>query len=227
MRYGSFRRATLRPVKLKRPSGLTLLAGALLLLMPALAALQFRWVGQVSAAEQARMERNLDIAARQFQQAFNQEIITASIQLSVGPETARDEAWHRFATRRDDWVSNTSRPDLVKNIYFVDAGATGTLQVRRWDTDAVRFQPVDWPDVLEPWRQDFEEELVDFRIEPGRRREQHFQRQDALLIRPQPFLVEPALGRAGRPVEGPAPAMQTSIVFGFTIIELNMPYIQQ
>ena len=55
MRYGSFRRVTLRPVKLKRPSGLTLLAGALLLLMPALAALQFRWVGQVSAADYSHL----------------------------------------------------------------------------------------------------------------------------------------------------------------------------
>ena len=98
MRYGTFRRATLRRVKLKRPSGLTLLAGALLLLMPALAALQFRWVGQVSAAEQARMERNLEIAAGQFQEAFNQQIGSATFQLSVNPQTSRDEAWHRFAT---------------------------------------------------------------------------------------------------------------------------------
>ena len=66
MRYSTFSRAKLRLVKLQRPSGLTLLAGLLLLLMPVLALLQFRWVGQVSDAEQERMRRNVEIAAGQF-----------------------------------------------------------------------------------------------------------------------------------------------------------------
>ena len=105
MCYGTFVRVTLRRVKLTRPSGLTLLAGALLLLMPLLAVLQFRWVGQVSDAEQDRMQRNLDTSARQFRLDFDEVIRQAVQQLSVGAQASRDEAWHRFATLREDWVN--------------------------------------------------------------------------------------------------------------------------
>jgi hypothetical protein len=62
-------------VKLTRPSPLTLLTAALLVLLPALAVLQYRWVGQVSEAERDRMERNVRTAAFQFRGAFDTEIL--------------------------------------------------------------------------------------------------------------------------------------------------------
>jgi signal transduction histidine kinase len=194
--------------------------------MPALAALQFRWVGQVSDAEQDRMQRNVETAARQFRQAFDNEVLFPFQFLSVGPETARDEAWHRFATRRDDWVNQGSRPELVRNIYLVDADAQGDLRVRRWDNDAVSFQPVAWPEVLEPWHADFEQELTDFRNGvPGRTRDSHFAIQDMLTIRPQGPIVEP-VRLASRNGQG-SQIFTSSLVFGFTVLELNLQYVQQ
>jgi hypothetical protein len=74
---------------MKRPTGLTLVTAALLVLLPALAVLQYRWVGQVSAAERDRMERNLRVGAYQFRQAFDGELWRASA-LPVGPATVRD-----------------------------------------------------------------------------------------------------------------------------------------
>ena len=88
--YGNFCRATLRLVKMKRPSGLSLLAGALLLLMPALAVLQFRWVGQVSDAEQERMRRNVEIAAQQFRESFSQEVGRAWAEVQVRAAAVRE-----------------------------------------------------------------------------------------------------------------------------------------
>ena len=43
-----------------------LLIGTLLILLPLLAYLQYRWIGQVSAAEQTRLEESLDMARRRF-----------------------------------------------------------------------------------------------------------------------------------------------------------------
>ena len=63
-----------------RPSGLTILTAALLVLLPALAVLQYRWVGQVSAAERDRMERNLRVGAYQFRQTFeSSEFVTRPV----------------------------------------------------------------------------------------------------------------------------------------------------
>jgi len=87
--YSHFPHDTLGRVTIRRPSGLTLLTCALLVLLPALAVLQYRWVGQVSASERERMQRNLRVAAFQFREAFDGEIARAMLSLQVGPATAR------------------------------------------------------------------------------------------------------------------------------------------
>ena len=228
MCYGDFSHATLRPVKLPRPSGLTLLAGLLLLLMPALAVLQYRWVGQISAAEQERMKNNLDVVARQFRRTFDFEVGQAFVALQVNPLTSRDETWHRFATLRDGWVTTASRPELVKNIYFVDEDAKG-VRVRRWNNDAVTFEALEeWPAVLLPWRNDFEEELIDYRSGvPYRRAEKHFPLQESLTIYVQAPRVEPLDGSVARNQTQNFGPTRTSYVFGYTVLELNLPYIKE
>ena len=65
-------------MKLPRPSAPTLVTCALLVLLPALAVLQYRWVGQVSVAERERMQRNLRNAAAQFRETFDGEVLRAS-----------------------------------------------------------------------------------------------------------------------------------------------------
>jgi hypothetical protein len=53
----------IRLVKLKKPSGATLVTVALLILLPTLAVLQYQWVGQLSTAARERLQRNVRIAA--------------------------------------------------------------------------------------------------------------------------------------------------------------------
>ena len=223
MCYGNLGRVTLRAVKLIRPSGLTLLAGTLLLLMPALAVLQFRWVGQVSDAERERMRRNVEVAAGQFGEAFDREVRGASRDLQVSALSVRDSAWDRYASRFDEWSRDTAHPAMVKSVYLIDAPG-GQLGVRRWDTANRTFQTVEWPQALEPWRQDFEEELKDFlfsRTPEGTRR---FTGQDSLLLRPVGFIQAPRPERMN-PSTG---SRQTTAqqVYGFTVVELNLPYIR-
>ena len=213
---------------MKRPSRLTLLAGALLLLMPAIALLQFRWVGQVSDAEQERMQRNVSIAAIQFGESFNGEIRSAANNLSVNQQTARDAQWERYATRYDEWLNNDAvHPLIVKGVYLVDAD-NGTVDARRWDNEAKAFQQGPWPPSLAPWRADFEAEFDDWRAarmppEPRTR----FQGQDALILSPlvgRPINVNPA-GRLNPTVGSRQQTSET--VFGFTVIELDLQYIQR
>src|SRR5918993_2333379 len=111
-----------------RPSGLTLLTAALLVLLPALAVLQYRWVGQVSSAERDRMERNLRVGAYQFRQTFDGELGRLAA-LQVGPATVRDGNADRYGERYDLWLNTSVHPRMVGNVYLVDASA-GQLRLR-------------------------------------------------------------------------------------------------
>ena len=82
-----------------RISGVTALVAVVLLLVPALAWLQYRWVGQVSEAERERMQRTLRIAASQFATDFDTELSRAVVGLQVEGAIARDENWTSYAQR--------------------------------------------------------------------------------------------------------------------------------
>ena len=203
---------------MKRPSGLTLLTLTLIVLLPALAILQYRWVGQVSAAERDRMQRNLKVAADQFREAFDGEIVRAFLSLQVGPVTAREGASDRYTDRYDTWLNTTAHPRIVANIFLVDDDG-GTLRLRKWDPTSHTFDPTGWPAVLSDWRPHFESALRDFAA--GRRspNPSAYDDHDELLVAPlRNVVVNPPPG--SRPQE-------VAPLFGFTVLELNLDYIRR
>jgi signal transduction histidine kinase len=198
-----------------RPSGLTLLSAALLVLLPALAVLQYRWVGQISASEGDRMQRNLRIAAAQFRDEFDAEIGRAIISLVVGPLTAREGSSDRYTEAYDTWVNTAPHPQIVSNLYLVD-GEHGTLRLRQWDVSSHTFVPVAWPSRLEQPRAQFLNELAAF--EAGETRDRVVLRDNALVAVPVRALeLNPAPGSGPQTVRP---------IFAFTIFELNLPFIR-
>jgi signal transduction histidine kinase len=203
-------------VTLKRPSGPTLVTGVLLVLLPALAVLQYRWVGQVSTAERERMQRNLRNAAAQFREGFDGEIVRAVISLQVGPQTAQEGASDRYTDRYDTWLNTAAHPQVVAAIFVLDEDHG--LRLRRWNADTHTFDMTDWPAVLARWRPQFDQELTDFKAGHGLNRRAAFRDEESLIVTPLRNRVVQT---------SPAPGPQTvTPVFGFTIIQLNMDYIR-
>jgi signal transduction histidine kinase len=201
-------------VTIGRPSGLTLLTGALLILLPTLAVLQYQWVGQVSTAERERMQRNLRVAAVQFRDEFDLEIGRAFLSLQVGPLSAREGSSDRYSEAYDTWVNTAAHPQIVSSIFLVDADA-GMLRLRRWDPATHAFGAVDWPQALHVWRPQLEQELATFKAGRLPDRRFSFRGEDSLLSAPL-RVVEP----------GSRPQTVTP-VFGFTVIQLDLPFIRQ
>ncbi|MGH9348904.1 MAG: sensor histidine kinase [Vicinamibacterales bacterium] len=204
---------------MKAPSRLAALTASLLVLLPALAVLQYRWVGQLDDATRERMLRNLHNAARQFQESFDGEVARAFVSLQVDSATARDEQWSRYAERHAAWAGTTAYPGLVANVFLIDARA-GDLRLRRWDRAAGTFAPAEWTGALGAARAHFATELAAFAT--GNRRpveRRWFRDGEGLLVAP---LLNVHFGPASQV------AMHTSIltVFGFTAIELNLPLIR-
>lgn len=62
---------------------------AVAILLPVLAVLQYRWLGEVSQAERERLQANIRTGAEQFRQDFDQEILRTvlTFQMESGDET--------------------------------------------------------------------------------------------------------------------------------------------
>jgi signal transduction histidine kinase len=205
-------------VKISKPSGATLVTCTLLVLLPALAVLQYRWVGQVSTAERERMQRNLRTAAAQFRENFDGEVVRAVLNLQVGPATAREGTSDRYTDRYETWLNTAAHPQVVAGVLLVDADA-GRLRLRRWNPDTHVFEPTEWPEPLGEWRERFTQELSDFSAGRPPTRRASFRGDDQFIVTPLRNLVVP---------RSPAPVPQTvTPVFGFTIMQLNMTYIRE
>jgi signal transduction histidine kinase len=201
-------------VKFSRPSALTVLTAALLILLPALAVLQYRWVGQVSEAERDRMERNVRVAAFQFRGAFDGEIIRAINGLRLDATTVRESAWYRYADRYASWLDTTDHPAIVANVFLVDQG-DGALRLRRWNPASHEFDAAAWPARMESLRSRLEQERVAF-ASPDRGSRSPFPDNDSLVVMP---LVNAPAGPGER-------RERTPPVFGFTLVQWDMGYIR-
>ncbi len=205
-------------MKISKPSAATLVTGALLVLLPALAVLQYRWVGQVSTAERERMQRNLRNAAAQFRENFDGEIVRAVLSLQVGPATALEGQSDRYTDRYETWLNTSAHPQVVAAVLLVDTDKS-QLRLRRWDLETHTFEPTEWPASLGEWRTRFDQELSDFTAGRPPTRRTAFRGEDSVIVTPLRNLVVP---------QSPAPVPQTvTPVFGFTIIQLNMAYIRE
>lgn len=215
MRCDDFAHDRLGRVRLSRPSGLTLLTCALLVLLPAVAILQYRWVGEVSAAERERMQSNLRNAAQQFRDAFDVEVGRAFLNLQVGPLTARDGASDQYSDRYDAWTDTAEHPRIVSAIYVVDA-PDRQLRLRKWNPESHSFAPEPWPASLEALRAPFELELEEFGDGRPFERRLPWPDDDSLLIAPMRNLVSAANGTRPQSV---------TPVFGFTVLQLDLEYV--
>ncbi len=202
----------------QKPSAPTVVTCVLLVLLPALAVLQYRWVGQVSVAESERMQRNLRNAAAQFREAFDGEVLRAALTLQVGANTAREGASDRYTDRYTTWLDTAAHPQIVANVFLVDA-EDHQLRLRRWNSEARLFEPADWSDPMARWRPHFEQELRAFTAgTPFDRPRGAFRDEPTLLVSPLRNLVTPQ-AQAGGP-------QTITPVFGFTVLQLNVPYMR-
>jgi signal transduction histidine kinase len=203
-------------VRLRRPSALTVLTSALLILLPTLAVLQYGWVGQVHDAERERMERNLRIAALQFRDGFDEDIGRAVVTLRLDAATVRDEAWDRYADRYETWTDSAADARVVAGVYLVDA-ADAAVRLRRWNTATHTFDAAEWSSALAPWRPHFERLHAAFTTGDRPDTRAPLPPDNALLAAP---LVNafPRAGRGRRSPPGP--------VFGYTVVHLDMDHIQ-
>ena len=230
----------------RRFSGVTALIAVVLLLVPAMAWLQYRWVGQVSEAERERMQRTLRTAAAQFATAFDSELARVVVGLQVEGAVVRDGNWPSYAERYTTWTERTSDPRLVREVLLVDAVPDEAsrrrhraaeardvermvrpeqLRVRRWSSDLRTFEPAAWTDELEPFRGALAEHLGEMQMMrtqgSGRFRREGLM---AFAVGDRYTLVSPVTVFDFPRNRKSPPRID---ILGFTLIRLNRSYLHE
>lgn len=215
----------------------TLLALAVLVLLPALAWLQYSWLAQIAEADRDRRERTLQTAASQLAQDFDSELAKAVSALQIESSMVAPQAWANYASRYQSWTENAAAPDIVKGVYFVEGpelhapAPPGEPILRVWNPQTRSFDVTPWPAELHHVKMRFARDAqIEIRIPgsgPGRRGgDRGFER---MLLPPGPIgdeqsVVVPILQftpLAHREGDGPPPPPDVKLL-GFTILRLDL-----
>jgi len=196
--------------------------GTLVVLLPLLAALQYRWLGQVSEGEREQMKAGVQNTARRISEDFDQELTRAFIAYLSPYEKLGDES--SFTERHQRWLDTAHDPRLVKAVFLATNNGSEELSLRRFDPAANQFSSQVWPEELSSLPGQLEQRLKAARAAFAQRPPQ---------IPPAPTL-SPMLNGDLQALVVPITRFpqlgsgeQRPEIFGFAIVQLDAKFIQQ
>ena len=141
----------------KREPVLVLVVVAFLaLLLPLLAVLQYRWLGQLSQAERTQIRDFLQVAASRFSQDFNNELMVAMEGFAVGPMPPGGMPDLDLNAKYAKWTATSQFPHLIQDIWLATKEADGRLKLSRLMPATGALQPSMWPANLGALRSNLE-----------------------------------------------------------------------
>ena len=225
----------------RRVSAVTILVGVVMLLVPALAWMQYQWLGQLSTAERERMQRTLRTAAAQFATEFDSELSRTLVSLQVDGATIRNQNWNAYAQRYSAWANSASEPRLVRDVWLVDT-KPGTpvppldggspipvdqLRLRKWNTQALTFEDAEWPEDLGKLRDSLSTRFVGIQMQRSRGSDAaaaHRETTLSLTLGDENTLISPVT-LFEMPGDQPGPPKIS--ILGFTIVRLDPIVIRE
>src|SRR5688572_11885499 len=138
-----------------KPSRMLILLGAMALLLPLLAALQYYWLGQVSEGASERLRSSLRASATGFRHDFNREFIRAYLNFHMDSysSTADTEQYH--LERFEHWNQTAPYPRLISDVFLVSHDEHGGPLLSRINSDTKQFESTEWSGELSNLRERF------------------------------------------------------------------------
>lgn len=125
------------------------LAAAIGIVLIGLAILQFRWLGDVSAAERERMRASLQSRSSEVAQAFDGELTRVFVAFHVDGERLDADMVSAIGDAYARWAESAPHPSVVLAVDVVDPNNVET--VRRFDPATRLLSTARWPDALTAW----------------------------------------------------------------------------
>jgi signal transduction histidine kinase len=221
-------------------------AATLLVLLPLLVALQYRWLGHVSDGEREFLKANLRNAAERFSQDFDQELTRLFAAFQDGPfnpDLATQAREARYAAKFAEWQRQTAHPQLVSTVLLSQMPTTAPLpdfERLQWQClspNTAQFSRCDWPVELQALRTEFETRLGNLRRalegkEPliPRRFPEGLLDDVPALVFPLRQTQPPEFRLFNRGVRSPAPPDRLRLppfFDGLMIVALNQTYLRE
>jgi signal transduction histidine kinase len=216
-----------RPILKLIPSSQFIVTALMLLLLPLLAVLQYRWLGELSASKSEQMKSHMQSVATRVAQEFDQEVTRAYAAFMPFQEMKSEEKLNAYVSSYDRWSKSASYPGLIKDVFLALTDDRRHLRLHELDREERKFEIREWPQTMTSLRHHLEE----------------MARNPHALGPPAPDRTEPPSSRL-QLLDGELPAMVTMLVerlprvkndfifapphlIGFAIVVLDLPYIQQ
>ncbi len=124
---------------------------AIAILLATLATFQYRWLGEVSEAERARMRETLQTRAADFTQAFDRELTQIYVAFHSAPDLADADPARAIGAELARAQASATVPGLIRDVFLLEGqGPPGLL--RRFDPEQGALEVAEWPQALAAWR---------------------------------------------------------------------------
>ena len=142
-----------RPVPWRaRDRGLWLTLAALTVLLVVLAALQYRWIGEIGRAEAERRQAHLERSAWRLDSAFDRELWQVQNAFRLQPEAASADRRPLLLERFAEWRRG-EHGALLSGLLLVTRPQPGDVTLEACGAGDSAFREVPWPPELEPLRE--------------------------------------------------------------------------
>jgi two-component system, OmpR family, sensor histidine kinase SenX3 len=140
------------------------LVAILALLLPLLAALQYRWQGQLSEAGAVQMREMLQSAVNRISAEFDAEMsaLYGGFQTELGRTPGRAEGFDA-ARSYARWAQNARYPHVIKEVWLAGAGADSGLALQRLNPESLQFEATPWPAELAVLHRQMENQMRSMR----------------------------------------------------------------
>ncbi len=188
-------------------------------LLGILATLQYRWIGQVTESERTRLQASLQSDIAHLAEDFDREITRIFLAFQMEAVPLNRQAWNAYAERYHQWSVTSPYPDLVDQVYVVNANSRGRLNLVRFDSSTQTFVKDHWPEELSELRRTLRQQLRQTKSKSGH----VFSYNVPSIVETIPALVIPLSNLQFTP---DAHGFTVSSLTGYTIVKLNQRTIQ-
>src|SRR5712691_5850838 len=114
-----------------------------------LAVYQYRWTGEISRTEQARLRNSLNTSVRDFDQEFSYDFQQLCESFELDPEVERSAIENRVARQQTSWARTSAHSEFVRGLYIWKTGSSNAGGLESFNPGDNRFHDVNWPSELE------------------------------------------------------------------------------
>lgn len=132
----------------------TAIGALMVLVLVALAFLQYRWSKRVADATQARIDASLQASMMDWHLSLLREIAEPCFAMQISSEPDDKEEWDKYFQRYEAWYEAAKRPELFANLYLIEIPKEGGDSVYRLNVAENRFYPDHLPSRFDALRKE-------------------------------------------------------------------------